>query len=279
MRALRPLILVVTAALALSGCGPDDNTDGGGGGSGDTSSGLADGSEGTQVDTTPDEYCTNDEPHRVPNTGSGAGMFRVCINDDGSSVRLTNTSSMVLIVRGRDLTDPPSMTVVTSRSSFKAQGVAQAVPSRCENPAEGPCLVIPNANLTAEDTGRVALDVDVDTNGTVVATAAASAAGYVESKLENRAQGYGSAVTACAQSAVDYYKRSALVEDAVRNSFAFAGNCKTLVQKVAQDTGLTTPAPVEAGDDVLRFAGKYSSNLRRDVSAYEVIHVIARLRR
>jgi hypothetical protein len=278
MRAFRPLILASTVALALAGCGPDNGNDGGSGGSG-TSSDLADSSESTPSETAPDEYCTSDHPHRIPNAGSRAGLFRICINDDGSSVRLTNTSSMVLIVRGHDLADLPSMTVVSSQNSFKARAVVRAVPSGCENSADGPCLVIPNANLTAEDTHRVALDVDVDTNGTVVATAAASAAGYVEGKLENRAQGYRSAVTACAQSAVDYYTQSALVEDAVRNSFALAGNCKTLVQKVAQDTGLTTPAPAEAGDDVLRFAGKYSSNLRRDVAAYEVIHVIARLRR
>jgi hypothetical protein len=229
----------------------------------------------------PDDGCTDDYPNRLQNVGRLADFFATCSTDDGASILLTNTTSgVVLVVRAGDLLNVPEMAVSRSSSpSFKETVVNDSVPLSCSS-TSGPCLLTPNSRLTARTSrGLVRLLADVDLAATATATAANSLAGYVQGKLTTRASKFAGGITACARSAGAAATEHQFIGDAVRDSVQASGDCGSLIAGVARELNEQPPPPIDAGEQVLRHAGSYTADLRRDFSVYEAIRVISKIHR
>jgi hypothetical protein len=279
MTARGALLALITAALLVTGCDGDDNgptTESTDGGTPTTES--TDG--GTATAAQPQEGCTASHPYRADRPGKLAGLFRACVNEDGSSLQVANTSSgSVLVVSAADSSAPPDMLVPpVSSSSPAGLAVNEAVPSGCGSSSSGPCKLVPGATLSADGNAPVQVLVDLDVGATMSATVASGLASYAASKLQSRALRYQAAVSTCAQSVGKLAKPNQFVEDAARNAVEYGATCGSLVKQIAAEASEPLGRPATVADDALRMAGRFTSNIRRDLYVYEAIRLATRLR-
>jgi hypothetical protein len=228
-----------------------------------------------------DDGCTDDHPHRLANQGNVANLIITCANDDGSSLVVKNTTSaLVLVVRPADANNIPYLAVSPSDSpSFKEEAVNDSVPLKCSGLPQT-CLLTPNSTLTADaSAGVVRLTADVDKVATATATVANSAAGYAQSKLTLPTEKLLRSISDCASAAGSAAAAHQFDADAVRDSMAQVASCGGLMDEIAREANEPAPEETEAGKRVLRYAGDYSADLRRDFKVYAAIEVLSRLRR
>lgn len=265
----RLLTAVVAMALSLGACG-----DGEGGGPSDETGSSNPGDEATR---TPDSGCSNSHPNYLENTGSLAGFFQTCSNDDGTSLTLTNVSSTVLVVRTGGSASLEMTVSEPTTSSFADEMVNKAEPGICSG-SNGPCGMPPKAEVTAQDTERVLVLIDLDPISTARATAASLFGSWVAKKLQTRAQSYVGSIAACVNAVGGLTTQGEFLDQTMRKAVAAGGDCTSLVTQVANDLN-QNPAPERATDDVLSRAGSFTKNLRRDLYVYKAIRILGALRR
>ena len=71
--------------------------------------------------------------------------------------------------------------------------------------------------------------------------------------------------------------RGEFVDQTIRRAAAAGGECTSLIGQVADDVN-QNPAPEQAADDVLRTAGNFTKNLRRDFYVYKAIRIAGAIR-
>jgi hypothetical protein len=191
-------------------------------------------------------------------------------------VEVINTSSTVLTVKTADA--PLDMLVTSDQaSSFGDAAVEASVKSGCSVATTGPCRLPPNSQLVAEGIAPVKVLVDLDAGATAIATGAASLANFVASKLTSPGRLFLGSIRACAEQIGNLIHPNEFLEDAVHQAIDYGTNCGGLLQRIADALG-EPPQPAETANEVLRSAGSFTANLRRDLYAFSAIRVIARLR-
>ncbi len=271
MRPSPLLVVLLAATLALGACGGEEGGDGGGGSGGTGSSGA--GGESVQAH---DQGCTDSHPNYLENSGRLAGFFQTCSNDDGTSLTLSNVSSAVLVVRSAGSRSLEMSVAEPEASSFANQMVSEVEPPICSG-ANGPCGMPPKAQVIAQDVSQVRVLIDLDPLSTLRATAASAFGGWVNRKVQTRAQSYAGSIQACVDAVGSLAMQGEFVDQTMRRAVAAGGDCTSLVTQVANDVN-QNPAPEQATDDVLRTAGNFTKNLRRDLYVYKAIRIVGAVR-
>ena len=261
------LVTLVITACFITGCGEDDSTT-----ATDTGGGTAD------TEQVVDDGCSPDHPTRLANNGL-EGFFRACATARLDSVVVTNTSSATLTVQAANAYGAPQLVAdaLQSPSSVKELLVRQAVQGQCHVASTGPCRVPPSGRLLARGDAPVSVRIDIDPVQTGVATGAAAAGGYAESKFGPRAIRFRNGALACAKSVSDYASPNEYIEDWVRDAFAL-GSCKGLVDDIDR---AVRQLPAPAADDATRAlsaAGRYTKNLRQDFYGLGAARIAAQIR-
>jgi hypothetical protein len=261
-------MVLSTLTLTLAGCGPDDGGSEGAGGS-DGGGGYA---SAPPTEPAPEPGCTEAHPTRFRNTGDLASFFRSCGTKDGTSLRVTNTSSTVLLIRPADGSRPEMHALSGEGSSFADQMVNNVEPAVCFGPGNA-CRLPPKAHVTADSASPPRLFLTLDPQSTAAVTAASTFGNWVKSKLQTRAGSYVGSIRACASDVGRLARRDQVVEDTISAAVASGGDCTSLVKQV-QAEFREPVAPAGATDDVLRLAGRFSGNLRRDLYVYGALRLL-----
>jgi hypothetical protein len=161
-------------------------------------------------------------------------------------------------------------------SSFSEKMVNEAEPGICAS-RNGPCGMPPRAEVTAEDVGQVLVFVDLDPVSTTRATAASAVGNWVAKKVQTRASSYAGSVAGCVDAVEALTTQEEFIDQTMRRAIVAGGDCTSLVTQVANDVN-EDPAPAQTSEDVLRRAGSFTKNLRRDLYVYKAIRIASAVR-
>ncbi len=261
-------MLTVFAAMVAAGCGDDDHD-------GDPAATTAPSYDSTTAPSH-DPGCTDEHPIRLSNQGNLAEQFQSCLSEDGTSLRLRNVSSLLLIVKNNGRTKLTTEVHAPEPTTFAEAMVGSVASAYCFHPG-GWCRMPPRAVYTAEGPRPINVIVSADPLTTAAATAASAFGGWVDSKLKTRARKYADSIKACAGAVAKLMGEDQVVADAIRTAVDGGTACTGLVQSVHNEAREARP-PAAATDDALRLAGRLSGNLRQDLYVFSAIRVVARLR-
>jgi hypothetical protein len=259
-------MLLGSMMLTLAGCGGDGS--GGGAGSGGDAGYVT----APPAEPTPEPGCSEAHPKRLRRTGDLASFLRACVSEDHTSLWVTNTSSTVLLIRPADGSRPEMEAVTGEESSFADQMVNEVEPAICFGPGNA-CRLPPKGHLTAESASPPRVVVSLDPESTAVVTAASTFGGWVKSKLQTKAGSYVGSIKACASDVGRLAQQHQPVEDTINAAVASGGDCTSLVRQVQAELREPVP-PAAATDDVLKLAGRFTGNLRRDLYAYGALRLL-----
>jgi hypothetical protein len=259
-------IAVVAAALALAGCGGDDNAPA------TTSPAVDIGAAGAPPQPAVDSGCTADHPTRLQNSGWAGNLFTTCASPDFTSLQLENDSAMVLVVR-QNVSQTLSMQVLRPPpQSFADAAVNQAQRAGCDA-SNGPCTLPPGSTLVANDATPVTLYLDPAPAPTAAVTAAAMFARLAESKLRGRAWGLMQSVQSCASGAEAAARENVYQQDVVRHAVDATVSCASLGKQIYSELRAEPPPPLRPSEEALSFAGKFAKNFETDFAVLSLLRI------